>query len=77
MHIVLDDSLVSELDRRVEPRGRSAFITELIRRGLEDEQRWDEIESALGQVSDAGHDWDDDPAGWVRAQRRGDARRAG
>ena len=77
LHIALDDALVAELDRRVGPRQRSSFIAELIRRGLEDEQRWDELESALGQVADTGHDWDDDVAGWVRAQREGDARRAG
>lgn len=77
LHIALDDELVEELDRRVGPRRRSAFITMLIRRGLEDERRWDDIESALGQIADSGHEWDDDPAGWVRAQRHGDPRRAG
>jgi len=77
LHIALEDDLVADLDRRVGPRRRSAFIAELIRRGLEDERRWDDIESALGGIADGGHDWDDDPAVWVRAQRRGDARRAG
>ena len=77
LHIALDDDLVADLDQRVGPRRRSAFIAELIRRGLEDEQRWDDIESALGALSDSGHEWDSDPAEWVRAQRRGDARRAG
>ena len=77
LHIALDDGLVAELDRRVGPRRRSAFIAELVRRGLDDERRWDDIESALGALSDTGHDWDADPAEWVRAQRRGDTRRAG
>ena len=77
LHIALDDDLVADLDRRVGPRRRSAFIAELIRRGLEDEQRWDDIESALGAIEDAGHEWDDDPAAWVRAQRRHDVRRTG
>ena len=77
LHIALDDALVAELDRRVGARQRSAFIAELIRRGLEDEQRWDDIESSLGKLRDTGHDWDDDPAEWVRTQRRGDDRRAG
>jgi hypothetical protein len=77
LHIALDDELVADLDRRVGPRRRSAFIAELIRRGLEDEQRWDDIESALGALSDTGHEWDDDPASWVRSERRRDARRAG
>ena len=52
------------------------MIVEFIRRGLEDEQRWDDVEAALGAVDDGGHEWDDDPAAWVRAQRR-DTRRAG
>lgn len=77
LHIALDDALVAELDRRVGARQRSAFIAELIRRGLDDEQRWDDIEASLGKLRDTGHDWDDDPAEWVRAQRRGDDRRAG
>ena len=77
LHIALDDHLVAELDRRVGPRRRSAFIAKLVERGLDDERRWDEIESALGQIDDTGHDWDGDPAAWVRTQRHGDSRRAG
>lgn len=77
LHIALDDELVAELDRRVGPRRRSAFIAMLVTRGLDDERRWDEIESALGRIDDSGHEWDDDPAAWVRAQRRGDGRRTG
>lgn len=77
LHIALEDDLVAELDRRVGPRQRSAFIAALIRRGIEDEQRWDEIEAALGALDDTGHEWDADPATWVREQRRGDARRSG
>lgn len=77
LHIALDDALVAELDARVGKRQRSAFIAALIRRGLDDERRWDEVEAALGALDDSGHAWDDDPAAWVRSQRRGDARRAG
>lgn len=77
LHIALADDLVAELDRRVGPRRRSAFIAELIDRGLDDERRWDEIEMALGTIADEGHEWDPDPAAWVRAQRSGDARRTG
>lgn len=77
MHIALDDDLVVELDRRVGPRRRSAFIAELIRSGMDNERRWGEIEAAVGQLADHGHDWDDDPGEWVRMQRRGDQRRTG
>jgi hypothetical protein len=77
LHIALDDELVADLDRRVGPRRRSAFIAELIRRGLEDERRWDDITAALGAIDDTGHEWDDDPAQWVRERRLGDRRRVG
>lgn len=77
LHISLDDELVSELDRRIGKRKRSAFIERVLRRTLEDERRWDQIERALGSIEDEGHDWDDDPAAWVRAQRQGDERRRG
>lgn len=77
LHIALDDELVAEVDRRVGPRRRSAFIAELIRREIEDDRRWEDITSALGALSDTGHEWDDDPSAWVRSQRRGDARRSG
>lgn len=77
VHIQLDDETVRELDRRAGARRRSAFIEQLIRRGLDDERRWDEIERALGALDDAGHDWDDDPAAWVHAQRGADPRRSG
>ena len=74
LQIALDDDLVDEIDRRAGPRRRSALIAELVRRGLENERRWDDIEAALGGLADSGHDWDDDPAAWVRRQRRDDSR---
>lgn len=77
LHIALDEELVAELDRRAGPRQRSGYIAQLIRRGLEYERRWDDIEAALGGISDTGHDWDDDPAEWVRRHRRGDWRPSG
>jgi hypothetical protein len=77
VHIALADDLVAELDRRVGPRRRSAFVAELIRRALDDERRWDEIEATLGTIDDGTHEWDDDPRAWVRAQRQGDQRRTG
>ena len=38
--------------------------------------RWEDIEAALGTIPDSGHEWDDDPAAWVRRQRRSDPRRS-
>lgn len=77
LHISLDDELVDQLDRRVGRRRRSLFITETLRRALEDERRWDDIEAGLGALADREHEWDADPAGWVTAQRNGDPARVG
>jgi metal-responsive CopG/Arc/MetJ family transcriptional regulator len=77
LHISLDDELVAELDRRVGSRGRSAFITETLRRALDDQRRWEDIEAGLGALADTGHEWDADPAAWVHAQRRSDPKRVG
>ena len=77
LHISLEDELVAELDRRVGKRKRSAFISRLLRRALEDERAWDDILSSLGSIEDSGHEWDDDPVAWVREQRRSDPRRVG
>ena len=71
LHIALEDELVAELDRRAGADRRSAFIEQVVRRALENERRWDDIEAALGTTADSGHGWDDDPAAWVRSQRRG------
>lgn len=77
LHISLDDSLVARLDERVGPRRRSEYIGETIRLALDDERRWEDIEAAAAAIPDRGHEWDADPAAWVRAQRRGDDRRVG
>jgi hypothetical protein len=36
-----------------------------------------QLERALGSLADSGHDWDSDPAEWVRAARRGVGARIG
>jgi len=77
LHISLDDALVSELDHFAGRRQRSAFIAHAVKRTLDEEQRWREIERALGAIDDRGHDWDKDPATWVRQGRHEDPRRAG
>jgi Arc/MetJ-type ribon-helix-helix transcriptional regulator len=77
LHITLPDALVGELDRRVGPRRRSSFIASAVRVALEDERRWEAIEAALGSIAGEGHEWDEDPAAWVRSVRQADARRVG
>jgi metal-responsive CopG/Arc/MetJ family transcriptional regulator len=75
MHISLDDELVAQLDQRVGARGRSAFISATVRKALEDERRWEDIEAGLGALIGSEHEWDTDPAAWVRAGRAGDPAR--
>jgi hypothetical protein len=77
LHITLDEKTVREVDRRAGRGRRSAFIARTVERALEDERRWDEIEAALGGITDEGHEWDRDAAAWVRAGRHGDKRRVG
>lgn len=77
LHISLDDDLVKQLDDRVGSRRRSVFIGETVRRALDDERRWEEIEAGLGALAEHEHEWDSDPAAWVRAQRQGDPARVG
>ncbi|HVC74131.1 MAG TPA: hypothetical protein VNC80_14210 [Mycobacteriales bacterium] len=76
LHIHLDDALVAELDEAVGQRQRSAYIGRAVRRLLDDDRRRMALRASLGSIDDGGHEWDDDPAAWVR-QQRSDDRRAG
>jgi len=77
MHIELDDELVAQVDQLAGARGRSAFVRAAIRAAVRQATRWSQLESAAGSIPDHGHDWDADPAAWVRQQRHADVRRAG
>jgi metal-responsive CopG/Arc/MetJ family transcriptional regulator len=77
LQVDLDDELVAQLDRRVDGKSRSSFIGWALRRALDEEQRWEDIEAGLGALSASEHEWDADPAGWVEAQRRIDPTRVG
>jgi metal-responsive CopG/Arc/MetJ family transcriptional regulator len=77
LQVDLDDELVAQLDRRVDRKSRSSFIGWALRRTLDEEQRWEDIEAGLGALAASEHEWDADPAGWVEAQRRIDPTRVG
>ncbi|HSC02291.1 MAG TPA: hypothetical protein VLC49_03200 [Solirubrobacteraceae bacterium] len=77
LHISLDDDLVRDLDQRVGRRRRSAFIASAVRKALDDERRWNDIEGAMGRLAEIEHDWDADAGSWVRAQRGFDPSRVG
>jgi metal-responsive CopG/Arc/MetJ family transcriptional regulator len=77
MHIELADELVAQIDELSGPRGRSAFVRSAIERAIRQEFRWADVKAAAGAIADRNHDWDQDPAAWVREQRHADVRRAG
>jgi metal-responsive CopG/Arc/MetJ family transcriptional regulator len=77
MHIDIDKELVKKIDEVAGPRGRSRFVRRAVEQALEWEERWKLIRAARGAIADYGHEWDDDPAEWVRQQRRADPRRVG
>lgn len=77
MHIVVDDDLAARLDARAAKGARTGYVVRALRRSLDEDARWDALESAAGSIADTGHEWDDDPAAWVAAQRRVDATRVG
>jgi metal-responsive CopG/Arc/MetJ family transcriptional regulator len=77
LHISLDDDIVRDLDLRVGPRRRSAFIASAVRKALDDERRWNDIEAAIGRMAEIEHEWDADPGSWVRSQRAVDSSRVG
>ena len=77
LHISLDDQIVRALDGRVGRRQRSTFIAAAVRRALDDERRWQDIEAAVGALADSEHDWDYDPGAWVHEQRTADVPHVG
>ena len=74
LHMALEDNLVEETHRRTSSQPESPPIDEPTPNRSEDDRRWNDIEAALGRLPDTGHEWDDDPAAWVRRQRRVDRR---
>jgi len=77
VHIDIDKQLVDRIDEAAGERGRSEFVRRAVVAALEDRDRIRLIRSARGAITSGAHEWDDDPARWVRAQRRGDDRRIG
>lgn len=77
MHIELDDELVAQVDALSGPRGRSGFVRSAVEQAVQAERQHRLLEAAAGALAGTTHDWDEDPAAWVRAQRSGYSRRVG
>ena len=77
VHIMIEDDLVERIDTIAGERGRSGWIVATIRDQLDFEERKAGILASFGCISDTGHEWDDDPVAWVRAQRRLDPQAVG
>ena len=77
MHIVLDSEIVAEIDAIAGRRRRTAFVREAILSAVDRHRLVSSLRQAAGIFSESEHDWDDDPAAWVRRQRDGDPRRGG
>lgn len=77
LHIRIDDALVAQVDEIAGPRARSEFVRNAVQAAVESRRRWKLIEQAAGSVSERQHEWDADPAAWVRLRRRGGSRSDG
>lgn len=78
LHIELDDDVVGEVDRLTGPRGRTAFVRAAVVRAIDDAKRSEALRRAAGSLRNSeAHEWDDDPAAWVRTSRQADPRRVG
>lgn len=77
MHIEMERELIERLDAVAGERGRSQFVRQAVEAALEQHERREKILAARALVDATDHEWDIDPADWVRRQRHGDRRRVG
>lgn len=77
MHIEMDPAVIREVDELVGPRGRSRFVRDAVLAEVDRRRRVKLIRRSFGAIPDTGHEWDADPALWVRQQRRADTGRIG
>jgi metal-responsive CopG/Arc/MetJ family transcriptional regulator len=77
IHIDMGEDLIERIDALAGKGRRSKFVRDAVVAALEQRDRTELVLSARGAIAARGHEWDTDPAAWVRAQRRGDTRRVG
>jgi metal-responsive CopG/Arc/MetJ family transcriptional regulator len=77
-HIVMPKDLVDEVDRRVGPRQRSAFVVEAVEEKLRQVRRLEIARKAAGSLAEVeipGWETTASTVAWVRRLRAADARR--
>jgi hypothetical protein len=77
-HIILSDSLITEIDRLVGKRKRSRFVEEAVREELKKRVLLNELKNIAGVLSSGEYpDWEtpDMTAAWVRELRQRDEER--
>ena len=77
VHIDIEKPLIDRIDEVAGERGRSQFVRQAVIAALDNQDRQRLLRSARASIAPTGHEWDSDPAQWVRRQRRGDVRRIG
>jgi hypothetical protein len=69
-HVILPVELVSDIDKLVGKRGRSAFLTEVARDEIQRRQQREALREAAGAWKDEDHpELKDGAAAWVRQIR--------
>lgn len=75
-HITLPEEVRADLDRLVEKRNRSRFITEAVRKALLLARQKEALQQAAGSWKDADHpELKAGAAAWVSRMRREDEKR--
>lgn len=77
IHIDMGEDLIERIDALAGKGRRSQFVRDAVVAALEQRDRTELVLSTCGAIPAHGHEWDADPAAWVRSQRRGDTRRVG
>jgi Arc/MetJ-type ribon-helix-helix transcriptional regulator len=74
-HVVLPDDLLADVDALVGPRGRSAFLTEVIREAVSRRRLLEILNSSEPVWKDEDHpELAEGSAAWVRKMREQDER---
>lgn len=69
-HVILPVDVVADIDKLVGKRGRSAFITEVVRDEIQRRQQRNALRAAKGAWKDEDHpELKDGAAAWVRQMR--------